>query len=408
MAISDTKTIVDASDSLETLRSEADNVDAAYAACLKATADDQREAAWNHYVQVNDSLIPKILEGVRRSPTSPEAFGLLEWVMTNGRISAKSLRPYGLQAIEILREHYTSSTNISSICWQLGFSGDPLNRPTVEFLQSASTNNPDRAARGRATFALALLTKRTGEDMAWWQAVPASIYTNAPKAMAALADDAKTSDPQVVLHQAEQLFQKVKTDYSDVPNFQAGPGLRKPEPTLGDQASIELYECQHLTAGKVAPEIEGEDIEGHKLRLSDYRGKVVVVSFWASWCGPCMQMVPHERAIAERLAGKPFVLVGVNGDSEKPAAKRAIAENKMTWQSFWNGGSEGGIAGTWNVHAWPTVYVLDSKGMIRLKFEGYGGKRGDALLDAMVDRLLEEMERGKMQSVSQNKFPDRE
>jgi thiol-disulfide isomerase/thioredoxin len=275
----------------------------------------------------------------------------------------------------------------------LGLFGDPLNRPTVEFLQIAATNNPDRAERGAATFARACLTKREADDMAFWVNMPPSIYTNAAAqaTRATFLEEAKTRGPEAILHEAEQLFQTVKTDYSDVPNFLPGPGLRQPELTLGGQASIELYECEHLTVGKVVPEIQGENIEGHKLRLSDYRGKVVLVSFWASWCGPCMQMVPHERAIAERLAGKPFVLIGVNGDSEKTAAERAMAEQKMTWQSFWNGGnSEGGIAGAWNVHAWPTVYVLDSKGTIRLKLNGYGGKKTDALLDAVVDKLLED------------------
>src|SRR6185503_13179155 len=71
MAITDTKTMVDASDPLGTLRSEVDNVDAAYEACQKATSDDQREATWNRYVETNDAVVPKIVEGVRQSPTSP-------------------------------------------------------------------------------------------------------------------------------------------------------------------------------------------------------------------------------------------------------------------------------------------------------------------------------------------------
>jgi hypothetical protein len=89
-------------------------------------------------------------------------------------------------------------------------------------------------------------------------------------------------------------------------------------------------------------------------------------------------------------------LVGVNGDAARADAKRAAAREKLTWRSFWNDESpEGGTAAAWNVHGWPTVYVLDSKGTIRLKLHGYGGKNSDALLDDVVDRLLKEVEARK-------------
>lgn len=187
------------------------------------------------------------------------------------------------------------------------------------------------------------------------------------------------------------MFERVIKDYGDAPNFPSGPGIRSPLPTLGRQAELELYECRYLRPGAVAPEIHGEDIRGKKIKLSDYRGKVVVLNFWASWCGPCMQMVPHERSLLERLKGKRFAVVGVNGDNDRSAARKAAEKNQMSWESFWSGGSEKGIAAQWNVHGWPTVFVLDAKGVIRLKFGGYGGKWTDEMLDKVVDRLMQEL-----------------
>src|SRR5579871_3911659 len=206
VAFSEIKTPADASDPLTTLRKAADAVGAAYTTYEKATDRDQNEKLWTAYTQTNDSLVPKIVDAVRQSPTSPEAFGLLEWVVTNGRLSIRPLRPCGLQAIEILRDHYTTHTNISRICWKMGFNGDPsAQQPTEEFLQMASTKNPDRASRGYATYALALITREKAEDITFSRALPASIYTNAPnaarqKARAAYLDETKRQNPDAILH----------------------------------------------------------------------------------------------------------------------------------------------------------------------------------------------------------------
>jgi thiol-disulfide isomerase/thioredoxin len=373
-------------------------VAALYDACTKATESEERDKLWKAYVLANDSIIAKILEVVRQAPSSPMAFDLLLWVVTNNRIHACALWPCGLQAVECLRDYHTANPNIGPVCWALGHNWDPLYQPAIDFLRAAATKNPDRTARGYATFALAQLTKQKAERMSFWEMAPASIYTDAArqKDRAAYAEESKKADSRTLFQQAEQFFETVTAQFADCTNFPAGPGLRQPKPTLGDQAGIELYECRHLAIGQAAPEIQGDDLDGQKLTLTEYRGKVVVLSFWVSWCGPCMQMAPHDRAMAQRLEGKPFALVGVNGDADRADAKRAAARENLTWRSFWNDqGSEGGTPAAWNVHGWPTVYVLDSKGTIRLKLRGYGGKNSDALLDDVVDRLLKEVEAGK-------------
>jgi hypothetical protein len=94
-------------------------------------------------------------------------------------------------------------------------------------------------------------------------------------------------------------------------------------------------------------------------------------------------MYPYERSLVERMKGKPFTIVGVNSDSDREKLKQTIASEKITWPSFWNGGStEGAIAKQWNVHGWPTIYILDHKGVIRAR--EVSGSSLDKLLDTLV------------------------
>ena len=142
-------------------------------------------------------------------------------------------------------------------------------------------------------------------------------------------------------------------------------------------------ELQRLGIGKDAPEIEGEDLDGLEMKLSDYRGKVVVLTFWATWCGPCMAMIPEERSLVERFAGKPFALVGVNADDRRSRARTAVQKENINWPSFWDT-SPRTIATAWNVHSWPTLYILDRKGVVRYRnvpVQALGG---------IVDALLAE------------------
>jgi thiol-disulfide isomerase/thioredoxin len=140
-----------------------------------------------------------------------------------------------------------------------------------------------------------------------------------------------------------------------------------------------------LEVGDLAPEVISQDLDGHVVRLSDLRGKVVVLDIWATWCGPCRAMIPHERDMVKRLRGQPFVLVSISADDDKQTLIDFLAKNNMPWTHWWNGPPPRGIITEYRVLGFPTTYVLDAEGIIRAK-----NVRGDDLEKA-VNRVLSEM-----------------
>ena len=136
--------------------------------------------------------------------------------------------------------------------------------------------------------------------------------------------------------------------------------------TLGDRVDADLFELDHLSVGTVAPEIVGHDLDGETMRLSDYRGQVVLLRFWGSWCGESRSMFPGERGLATKFAERPVVFVGVNSDPNRQKVVETVQQQRIPGRSWWDGGSPGGaIARRWNVVRWPTIYVIDAEGVIR-------------------------------------------
>lgn len=367
-------------------------VDDAYTTYQSATndADGKLKNAYMHLVVTN---LPQIFELAQKKPASETAFEMFSWIVMKGVFERGPIWTNRLQSVEQLAKYQATNSEVGPLC---GFIGHDWvwrwrERPVVDFLQAVAKDNPDRANRGQATFSLGSLNVAKVENLAefeQWGRVP---FYAASIAKFETTDLTQWGNSKSVADEAERQLEDVVANYADCRDLR--PRGNKEQPLLKTEAEKELHELLHLSLGKVAPEIEAESIDGKKFKLSDSRGKITVLSFWASWCGPCMRLVPVERALTERMKGKPFTMIGVNGDSILPDAKRAVAHEKMTWPSFWNGkdGSNGPISSAWNVSGWPTVYVIDAAGIIRFKFEGYGPPTSN-MLNGSVDELIKELE----------------
>src|SRR5262249_54849209 len=160
------------------------------------------------------------------------------------------------------------------------------------------------------------------------------------------------ADPDRLEKQSEELWERILAEFADVRDwYDSRP--------LGAIAEGALFRLRNLSVGKVAPEIVGKDHEGNTFSLSGYRGRVVVLTFSGSWCGPCVAMYAQERELVTKLADRPFALVSVNTDQERETLAKAIASGGITWQCWWDGGITGPITSRWGITAFPTVYVLD-------------------------------------------------
>jgi WD40 repeat protein len=155
------------------------------------------------------------------------------------------------------------------------------------------------------------------------------------------------------------------------------------EYALADLAKPTIFAMEHLSVGKKAPEVSGVDVDGKTFKLSDYRGKVVVLDFFADWCPYCVRMYPEERELTEKLSGKPFAILGVNCDSQD-TLRQIVADKRVTWRC-WSDGKGGSISQEWQVQAYPQMFVIDHDGVIRQKFEG---QTSPGVLKETVTKLI--------------------
>ena len=176
------------------------------------------------------------------------------------------------------------------------------------------------------------------------------------------------------IKEAETLLAQAAKEYGDVELPREG--------TVAKAVEGQLFFLHNLVVGKTMPDSVVEDLQGKKVKISDYRGKVVVLDIWATWCGPCRAMIPHERELVAKLKDKPFVLISLSADDKKETLEKFLEKEQMPWTHWWNGGGKGGAVEAYKVRFYPTIYVIDAKGVIRFKHV-----RGEAM-DKAVEELL--------------------
>jgi len=171
----------------------------------------------------------ELLALAEQNPRDPGAFDALTGAVLHGRYQGNG--DVASKALELLKAHHLENEKLDVVCQMLAYTA--REKENKEFLTAAIAKNPHQRVKGAAALSLGQLMARKNPE------------------------------------QAEQHFNDVIEKYGTKEQKQTAKG--------------ELFEMHNLAIGKVAPEITGEDVDGKKFKLSDYRGKVVVLDFWGDW-----------------------------------------------------------------------------------------------------------------------------
>ncbi|HEY6127601.1 MAG TPA: redoxin domain-containing protein [Candidatus Acidoferrum sp.] len=137
-----------------------------------------------------------------------------------------------------------------------------------------------------------------------------------------------------------------------------------------------------LARAKMAPPFAVTTIDGQHISMDDLQGKVVLLDFWATWCGPCREALPHIQNVAKKFQGQPLVILSVSLDSDEQKWKDFITKNQMTWPQYRDGGFTGSVAKMFNVNAIPHTFTIDADGVLQEEHIG------DASIEGKLKKLL--------------------
>jgi RNA polymerase sigma factor (sigma-70 family) len=325
-----------------------------------------------------DYFAPRFMKEAEENAEDFVGCDSLSWIVAEGKCDS----PEFAKAMALLTRHTAKTEQASYIC--LG-----LNAPkffatasdgTEGLLREIMRSNPNPSLQAMACFCLAEFLANTAEFARVLRRPEAADLAHR------VADcwgeeyltQLKKVDPDLLARESTALFVLGRVKYAK-------------------------YWFNHACLGKRAPETRGDDLEGKFMALSDYRGKVVALTFWAPWCVPCMATVPEERARVQRLAKQPFVMLGVVGKDDQERIKKTVQEKQINWRSWPDEDPErkgGPVTSRWNVHGWGGSFILDQHGVIR--YMDTGGTNMDFAIDALLIALEEDKAAGHAQPTNQS------
>jgi peroxiredoxin len=230
----------------------------------------------------------------------------------------------------------------------------------------------DQLARAHYQFGVVLMREALAKHK---EELFGRVHDEMTKALAANA-----SFPQAVLLDGRSLAY-LKQDDAAKAQFQRFVSMR-PESDPDRQRALRYISRPELARARMAPAFVLNTLDGQHVSLDDLQGKVVLLDFWATWCVPCQQALPHMRKVAKNFEGQPLVILSISLDDDEDKWKAFIQKNGMTWLQYRDGGFKGPIARMFGVDAMPHTFTIDPDGVLQDE------QIGDASIEGKLKKLV--------------------
>ncbi len=156
----------------------------------------------------------------------------------------------------------------------------------------------------------------------------------------------------------------------------------KPADDPDRQRALRYISQPELARARMAPPFAVMTIDAQRVSLDDLKGKVVLVDFWATWCQPCREALPHVREIAKKFQGQPLVVLSVSVDTDEQKWKDFVSKNAMTWLQCRDAGFSGPVARMFSVESIPHTFTIDADGVLQDEHVG------DAAIEGKLKKLV--------------------
>jgi thiol-disulfide isomerase/thioredoxin len=225
-----------------------------------------------------------------------------------------------------------------------------------------------------AHYEVALIFMREGQQK-HKDEIYARAHEELTKALAAVANF-----PDAIFLDGRLLALMKQDDAAKAPFEQYAKMRPADDPTR--QRALRYVSDPELARARMVPAFAVTTLDGQRVSMDALQGKVVLLDFWATWCGPCREALPHVRELAKKFQGQPLVILSVSLDQDEQKWKEFVAANGMTWPQYRDGGFTSPISKMFSVTANPHTFTIDADGVLQDEHIG------DASIEGKLKKLV--------------------